>query len=372
MGKLMIRQIKQWRWGKAWWCPGWFYFFALFFLFVGLFFIADVSLAEGRLHFHDSFFFIKRQLIWFILGFFAFLAGRFGNWRLWRRFAPVIYFLNLLFLLLVLIPGLGHQVWGARRWLALGPFLFQPAELVKFSLLLYLSALFSREKEPTPFFLLVISLPAVILVAAEPDLGTSLVLVLMSLALYFAIGAKMKQLLILGLLVLTATTLFIASSRYRRQRVVGFLNPFRDPLGTTYHSYQLAQTLASGGWWGRGFGQSRQKYRTLPQVTTDSILAVIGEEIGFLGLAILLTFFFVWILLLLFYSLRFTGPGRIFGLGLTVWLAGQGFLNASSAAILLPFTGVPFPLISYGGSALFVLLLALGIYINFYRQEKCH
>ncbi len=344
----------------------WFLVFLIFFAVLGLFFIGDISLAEARANFHDSLYFVKRQAFWVLLG----MASWPLLWRLpktfWQKVSLPLYLVNLFALGLVLLPGIGRTVWGAHRWLVLGPLAFQPAELMKFTFLLSLSVLLAHRQVISFKFFLLLLLPPLILIGLEPDLGTILVLVILGGTIYFVSGVNWRFFLALSFLGLVIGSVFIFSSHYRRQRLEGFFNPFSDPLNKTYHAYQLVITLHRGGVWGQGLGQSRQKYRYLPQVTTDSILAVIGEEIGFLGLAVFLLIFLAGLYLIFFLASQTSDPlAFYYGVGLGSWLAGQAFLNAGAVAILSPFTGVPFPLVSYGGSSVIAIFLAGGLFFKF-------
>ncbi len=344
----------------------WLLLFLALFAILGIFFIGDISLAEARLHFHDSLYFVKRQTFWLVLS----LITLGLLWQLpvtfWRRASLIFYLLSVLGLGLVLIPGIGKEIWGAHRWLAIGSLAFQPAELMKLAFLLYLSILLSRQgKISLKVFLSILLLP-IALIALEPDLGTIIILVSLAGAMYFVAGVRWHLFIILLFLSLTAGGIFIFSSSYRRQRLQGFFDPFADPLNKTYHAYQLVLTLHRGGFWGSGLGQSRQKYQNLPQVTTDSILAVIGEEIGFAGLTVILILYLLGIYLIFFLAAKSNNPlTYYYGVGFGSWLATQGFLNAGAVAIVLPFTGVPFPLISYGGSSLVSIVLGVGLFLKF-------
>ncbi len=347
----------------------WVLIFLLLLWLVGIFFIGDVSLAEARLHFQDSFYFVKKQLLWSFAGLMGLLLAAKLPFSFWRKIAFAVYLLSLVFLGLVLVPGIGRQIWGAHRWLVAGPFVFQPAEFSKFAILLYLSCLLIDPAKRRPAIFLLISAPSILLVALEPDLGTSIIIAMISMAIYFISGASVRSIIALFLIAVILGSAFIAVSPYRRQRIMAFTNPFYDPLDRSYHAYQLVLTLHQGGWLGKGLGESRQKYRSLPQVTTDSILAIIGEETGFVGLVSLLAILGGLAILILAASAhRGSILARHFGAGLAAWVGGQGFLNASAIAVLLPFTGVPFPLISYGGSALVMLLLAFGLFFSLLKE----
>ena len=288
-----------------------------------------------------------------------------------KKMSLPLYIFSLLLLFLVFVPGIGIKIWGARRWLSLGGYSIQPSEFTKFTLLLYLSSLFSQEEKRTLKNLLFIALPAFFLIVLEPDFGTASIIVALCLVIYFISGASIKNLLSLSLLTTILGIFFILFSPYRRKRIIGLLDPFYDPLGDSYHVYQIVLTLSAGGFFGRGIGESRQKYQYLPQVTTDSIMAVVGEELGFLGLTIFtgLLIFLVWLCFKIAKS-KENLFAKLIAVGTGSWIATQGLVNLSSIAIILPLTGVPFPFISYGGSSLLAIMAAIGLVLNVNKNCK--
>ncbi|MCD6225904.1 cell division protein FtsW [bacterium] len=347
-----------------------FFLIAFLFLLFGIFLIGDVSLVEAEKNFGDKFYFLKKQLVWAGIGTFLFLLASQINFHFWKKVAFPIFLFSLVFLILVLFPSWGEVVWGARRWISLGPFRFQPSEIGKLALLIYGSFLLTQKNLSPLAFWIAMTFP-VVLVLLEPDFATSAMMVSIALVIWFLSGAKLKKVLGLSFVLLLAGVVLVYFSPYRRQRVLGMINPFSDPQGKSYHAYQLVLTLGSGGITGVGLGQSRQKYLYLPQVTTDSIMAVVGEEFGFLGMIGVTTAF----LTMIFFGFRIALNcedefGRLFAGGLVSWLAIQGLINLSAIAVVLPLTGIPFPFVSYGGSSLIVLLFALGIMFNIYKNEK--
>lgn len=344
-----------------------FFIIVLLFLFFGLVLIGDVSLIEAERNFGDKFYFLKRQIVWLGLGLIVFTFAAKVNFILWKKFALPLFLCSLIPLFLVLFPSIGELVWGARRWMKVGPISFQPSELVKFSLLLYTSSLLTKTKVGFWQLASVVILP-VFLTLLEPDFATSAIMIAMIIVVWFLSGASIKGLIFSSLIFSCLGLLLIYTSPYRRQRVSGMIDPFSDPQGKSYHSYQLILTLGSGGLTGVGLGKSRQKYLYLPQVTTDSIMAVVGEEFGFIGISIVLFAF----LAMIFYGFRIALASndpfvRLFTGGFVSWLAIQGLINLSAVAVVLPLTGVPFPFVSYGGSSLVIFLLALGIVFNMYN-----
>ncbi len=335
----------------------------------GLLMVYDASVAIAIRDFADQYYFLKEQVRWLVVGgIFLFILSRFD----YHRFLPLVLWIllgALLLLIAVFIPGIGVAAKGARRWIDLGGGVFQPAEFAKLALALYLSAWFAnREKGRTGAFLLLLFM-VVGLVVAEPDLGTAMIILGMSVCLYFISGAPLWQ---FGLLVpaLGLSVLILAvTSPYRFDRIQTFLNPDRDPLGASYQIRQILLALGSGGWTGIGVGQSRQKYEYLPEANTDSIFAIVGEELGFVGASAIVLLF----LCLIWRGFRIAkrAPdlfGRYLAAGISSWIGVQVGINLAANVALVPLTGIPLPLVSYGGSSLVVTLCALGILLNISRQ----
>ena len=332
----------------------------------GLLMVYNASVAEAFALFSDKYYFLKQQTQWLGLGLIGLAAASFMPLDWVKKLAPLLLIITLVLLVLVLIPDFGTQALGARRWLNLGGLELQPTELAKLTLIIYLAAWLEKTR---PFwqFLLILFL-FLSLVMLQPDLGTALVLVGAGVLVFYTAGAPVKSLLILSVLGTLAGFGLIFSSSYRLERVKTFLNPLRDPLGSSYHIRQALIAVGSGGFWGLGLGESRQKYQFLPQVSTDSIFAIIAEEVGFFGGSILI----LCLLLIIWRGLMIArlAPDRFTGLlaaGITSWLGLQIFINLGAILALLPLTGVPLPFISYGGSSLIVNLAAVGILLNISR-----
>ncbi len=348
---------------------GSFFIIAFLFLLFGLLLIGDVSLIEAERSFGDQFHFLKKQIFWALLGGGFFLGGAKINFNFWRKLALPLFVLSLVPLTLVLFPQFGQVIGGSRRWLNLAGYVFQPSELVKFSLILYLSALLSKKEVNFLQLFLVLAVP-ISLVILEPDFGTSVIMVVVSLVLWFLSGANLGKIILPSLFFLGLGMLLIYISPYRKARVMGMIDPFGDPQGKSYHSYQLVLTLGSGGVGGVGMGESRQKYQYLPHVTTDSIMAVVGEEFGLIGLSVVIGAFIYFIFSGFRLGLNSKDDfAKLFVSGIITWIGTQGLINLSAVAILLPLTGVPFPLVSYGGSSLVLTLFSLGIIYNIWTKQ---
>jgi cell division protein FtsW len=336
---------------------------------IGLFFIFDASSVNAFRGFGDSFFFFKQQLMWFVLGIGVMAVFSLFDYRKLYYVSFPLLLATIFFLIVVLIPGVGVNVGGARRWINLGPVGFQPSEVAKFSIILYLSSWFLyKERQRFISFLLLLSF-IIGLIMVQPDLGTSIIIFLLFISIYFFSGENLMQLFLFSPFALVAGLLLIFTSSYRLKRLTAYLNPDVDPGGIGYHIRQISISLASGGLIGRGLSSSRQKYQYLPEAHTDSIFAIIGEEIGFIG-SLLLILLYAFLLYHIF-KVAVHAKDR-FGklLAGAIWslLAWQMIINLGAMVSLFPLTGVPLPFISYGGSSLLILFSLMGIVISIARR----
>lgn len=337
---------------------------------IGLFFIFDASSVTAFRGFGDSFYFFKQQLMWFVLGVGAMaLFSVFDYRKLYYASFPMLLF-TIVALMLVIIPGVGTTVGGARRWINLGPIGFQPSEVAKFSIILYLSSwfLYKERQRFIPFLLLLSFIIGLVMI--QPDLGTSVIIFLLFVSIYFFSGENLMHLALFTPFAFGAGLLLVLTSPYRLKRLTAYLNPEADPAGIGYHIRQISISLASGGLVGRGLSSSRQKYQYLPEAHTDSIFAIIGEEVGFLG-SLLLIALYLFLLYLIFKVIinakdRF---GRLLAGSIWCLLAWQMIVNLGAMVSLIPLTGVPLPFISYGGSSLLILFSLMGIVINVAKRR---
>jgi len=344
--------------------PDWYLVSAMMTLvFFGLVMITNASAVEAFRDFGDKLYYLRLQIRWAVLGFLAFLVSCLFPYQKLKKIIPVLLFFTLISLVLVLMPKFGLQVFGARRWLGLGGFKFQPTELVKMIFVAYLAAFLEKKTNILP--LLFISGLLVFLIMLQPDLGTTEIILASGFVVYFVAGAPWWHVFVSGLVGILGGAALIFFSSYRRERFLTFLDPLWDPLGASYHIRQILIALGSGGMFGLGLGQSRQKYEYLPAVTTDSIFAVIAEEIGFIGASVLIVVFafFIW----RGFRVAQTVPdrfGKLLAAGITAWLGIQVLVNLAAMVALVPLTGVPLPFISYGGSSLVLALTGVGILVN--------
>jgi len=317
-----------------------------------------------------------QQAIWAALGLAAMFAISRLDFRVLRYAAIPVYLVTIALLVAVLVPGVGSEISGSRRWLVVpGVGSFQPAELAKLAICLYLAHWLDRRGRAVrsfsggllPFALLVA--PGFLLIAIEPDLGTAGVYALSAFAIFFMAGANLVYLGAIGTAAAAAALLMISTTPYQLARVQSFLDPFRDPLGAGYNTIQGLMALALGGIAGLGLGASKQKYLYLPAPSTDFIFAIIGEEWGLIGTLAVLALFVI--VAYQGYRIAIHAPDTFSGLlaaGLTTWIVGQAFVNMAVVTSLLPVTGIPLPFISYGGSALTINLVAVGILLSISRE----
>lgn len=334
----------------------------------GLVILYDASVIQSLRDFNDGLYYIRTQLIWALLGLMSLIFFTNFNYQRFKAYSLTAVLLSFLLLMAVFIPGLGVSGGGAHRWLKLGLITIQPAEIIKLTGVIYLAAVFEKKVKLLPFLILV-SAVTIITAILQKDLGSTVVFVATSALIYFASGGVLWHFLVSLPIGLVTLLLLIFTSNYRSKRVLAFLDPFSDPQGFTYHISQVLIALGSGGLFGLGLGHSRQKFEYIPEVSTDSIFGIIGEELGFFGASFLIGLFIlvIWRGLKIAQSCN-NNFGKILALGITCWLGIQVIINLSSMTALLPLTGVPLPFISYGGSALVVNLTAMGILLNISKQ----
>lgn len=336
----------------------------------GLIMIYSASVAEGARDFGNKWHFVFLQLKWASIGLLGMFAVSFVSPKLFEQFAPLILLGGLFLLLIVAIPGIGIKVQGARRWLVLPGITLQPAEFIKFVEVVYLSSwLHSRRISLAQFGFFIVIISGLIML--QPDMGTTLVVTLLAIAMYYLSGYPFKHLLILGSIGILLGSALIIAEPYRLERVKTFIDPLHDSQGSSYHIRQVLLSLGSGGVTGLGIGRSRQKYAYLPETTTDSIFAVVGEELGFIG-GIMLILAFLYYLSLIF-KIAVSEQDKFAGTmvaGVGAWIGLQVCLNLAAMVALIPLTGVPLPLVSYGGSALITTLGGIGLVISVARHQK--
>ncbi|MDF1534888.1 MAG: rod shape-determining protein RodA [bacterium] len=317
-----------------------------------------------------------RQAYWLAIGLAAFFLGYFADRRHLQRGAYVLY--GMMFAVLVGLAVAGKWSGGVQRWVHAGGLTFQPSEMAKIILILALARYFNRQKAQPPYGLEGIAIPLLMVagyavpVAAQPDLGTAMFLVLISAAMILFVGVRWSTILTLSLVAAAAVpSLFFALKEYQRNRILNFLSPERDPLGTGYHVVQSKIAIGSGGLLGKGFQQGTQsQLRFIPEQHTDFIISVLAEEFGFLGVLLVLGLvLFLSLYLLSFVEFTRTRFSLLVVVGITFAFAMQAAINVAMAAGLLPVVGLPMPLLSYGGSSLVVTWLGFGIIAGYKRRR---
>jgi cell division protein FtsW len=345
---------------------------------IGVVMVYSASSVRALLSSNDPARYGIAQAVFAAIGLSAMVVMSRIDFRVYRYFAIPAYVGALVLLALVLVPSIGFEVGGSRRWLQL-PVIgsFQPAEVAKLAIILYLAHWLDRRGRAAhglrggliPFALLVA--PGFLLIAAEPDLGTAGIYVVAAMSVFFMSGASMVGFVAMAGAVVAAAVVFISRTPYQLARVTTFLDPERDPLGAGYNAMQALMALAMGGLAGVGLGASRQKYLYLPAPSTDFIYAIIGEEWGLIGTLIVLVLF----LLIAWqgYRIAVHAPDTFSGLlaaGITTWLVVQAVMNMMVVTALWPITGIPLPFISYGGTALIINLVAVGILLSISREAQ--
>ncbi len=347
------------------------FFFPILLSLIGIFFVFEASSVSSATQFHDSFYFFRLQAIWVVIGIFGMILMSFFDYHNLYYIAFMSMIATIILLVAVLIPGIGSAAGGARRWIDLGFFSLQPTEIAKFSVILYLSSWFIH-KERKRFFSFIMLLGILIgLIMLQPDMGTASIVFGISIIIYFLAGIDLHYLLLLIPASVAGFIVLVKTSPYRFQRIVTFLNPSHDPLGVGYHVNQILISLGNGGFFGQGFGASRQKYLFLPEAHTDSIFAIIAEELGYVGSVLLILGFAI-----LLYQIYKAGTnskdrfGRLLAGGILAYFSLQITINLAGMVGLMPLTGVPLPFISYGGSHILVSFALMGMLINIAKRVK--
>jgi len=320
---------------------------------------------------YDIFFFLKRQAIWALIGFLALIFGMCYPYERLRRYSVILLLFSMVLLCLVFVPGIGIKANGATRWIGKGGFRFQPSELAKFALILYLAhTIASRRRQIRNLVgglipILIMSGVAISLVLVEPDMGTAVCMMAITLLMLALGGARKRHLALLMAVVLVLGVILILTEPYRIQRVIGILDPWGNDQTSGYQTVHSLIALGTGGLFGVGFGESRQKHLYLPAEHTDFIFAIIGEELGLVGTASLLFAF----LMLTYRGFRIARQSKdLFALllsgGLTSMITLQALLNIAVNTASALNTGVPLPFISYGGTSIVVMMASVGVLLN--------
>lgn len=348
----------------------------LFLLIFGLVMLASASAPTAFIRFGDEHYFVKNQLLFGLLpGSILFLIALRLKSSFWKKIAWLPYFASVILLVMVFIPHIGMYLNGARSWISIGGHSFQPSEMFKLSLVIVLASMLSEPRRIIEDWktgllpiLAVVGLPAM-LIACQTDIGTLLIISMIVFGMLYFGGARLLHLAVIGLAAVAIFCVLILAAPKRVDRLKIFLHPELDPQGIGYQTDMANLAVGSGGWFGLGLGNSRQKYQYLPETHGDSIFAIIAEETGFF-----VSCFFVFMLV----AFAFRGMkiakatpdkfARLLILGIMVWFIGQSFLNIGAVIGLLPLTGVPLPFVSHGGSALMSAMAGAGIVLSISKE----
>lgn len=339
--------------------------------------IYSTSAIYAEEQYGDSFFFLKKHLAWISIG----LAGMFLAWRIdyhvLRKYSKILFFISIVLLVLVYVHGIGRSAGGAKRWLVVSGLNIQPSEIAKLALIIYLADILTRKQRWVLEFWKGLIPPLVAmgimvgLILLQPDLGTTVEMAVVAFIILFIAGVKFQYLITLGLSAMPFLYVFIFSTPYRRNRILSFMNPWKDPEGIGFQIVQSFLALGSGGIFGVGLGQSRQKLFYLPAAHTDFIFSIIGEELGIFGTLFILFLFLVILWLGARICLKALDLfGHFLALGIISLISLQGIINIGVVTGTFPTKGLPLPFISYGGSSMAMYLVCVGVILNIHNWTQ--
>ncbi|MRX70808.1 stage V sporulation protein E [Bacillus lacus] len=349
----------------------------LLLLSIGLIMVYSASAVWATYKFDDSFFFAKRQLLFAVIGVIAMFFIMNVDYWTWRTWAKLLIIICFVLLIAVLVPGVGMVRNGSRSWIGVGAFSIQPSEFMKLAMIAFLAKFLSEHQKKITSFKnglfpsLLLVFTAFGMIMLQPDLGTGTVMVGTCIAMIFVAGARISHFAFLGLLGVAGFVGLVLSAPYRIKRITSFLNPWEDPLGSGFQIIQSLYAIGPGGLFGLGLGQSRQKFFYLPEPQTDFIFAILSEELGFIGGSLVILLFS----LLLWRGIRIAlGAPDLYGsfvaVGIVSMIAIQVMINVGVVTGLMPVTGITLPFLSYGGSSLTLMLMAVGVLLNISRYAR--
>jgi len=345
-------------------------------VFIGIIMVFSASYIQSSFKHNDSYYFLKKNIVYATLGFIVMMVTSKIDYRFWKKNASYVGIIAVVFLVLVLTP-LGIEANGARRWLGIGALTFQPAEIAKFATILLTAKLIEKKydqiKSLTKGVLPLLIVPCVFfaLIILQPNLSTAGTVILVTFVMIFAAGMDMKIIFTMIALGVALFVVLVIAEPYRLSRVTSFLDPFQDPLGSGYQVIQGLYALGSGGIFGLGLGQSKQKYFYIPEPQNDFIFAIIGEELGLIGCIVVIMLFIILVYRCVRVALKTTNVFAcmvVIGIGAQIGI--QAALNIAVATSSMPATGVALPFISYGGTSLTIFMGAVGIVLNISKHVK--
>lgn len=351
-------------------------------LVIGLMMVASSSVMISTKYFHQPFHFLIRQSCYLLAGLMLGLIVVRTDSSFWEKISMPMLIICLLMLLIVLVPGIGRSVNGSRRWLALGPIGIQVSELAKLTMIFYLAGYLVRQQEAVSESILGFVRPMIILAVVsvlllqEPDFGATVVISGTVMAMLFLAGVKLRYYFGLMLLVITALAMLAVSSPYRVARLTAFLDPWADQYNSGYQLTQSLIAFGRGGWFGSGLGESIQKLMYLPEAHTDFLFAVLAEEMGLIGILVVMALYSILVVRGLTIAYTAHTQERLFAsytaYGLTFWLALQAAINMGVNAGLLPTKGLTLPLLSYGGASMVINCVVIALLLRIDHENRWH
>jgi cell division protein FtsW len=337
----------------------------------GVVMVYSASSIMATKKFHDGFYFLKRQGIFAVIGFAAMTVSMKIDYNFWRKAAVPILLVCLALLVLVLIPGVGGSAGGSSRWIRLPGFSLQPSEMAKLGFIMYMAYSLEKKQDKVKFFstgflpYMVVLAVMLLLLLKQPDLGSSLTLGAVAMAMLFVAGTRLMYIISMILMALPFLYYAIMHVDYRRRRIMAFLNPWEDPTNTGFQIIQSWIAVGTGGIFGLGLGEGKQKLFFLPEAHTDFIFSVVGEELGFVGVMVIAAMFFLLVQRGIRVALYAEDDfGRSLAFGITTLIGLEAFVNIAVVTGIFPTKGLALPFVSYGGSSLIITLFAVGILLN--------
>jgi cell division protein FtsW len=344
---------------------------------IGLVMVLSASSVQSEREFGSTWTYFIRQAMWATIGLVALSVASRVDYRQWRRHIPLGIAVSFVLLLVVLVPGIGTMANGARSWLVFGPIRLQPSELVKLALLFFCADLLTRRSDKlhdhrlTLNPILVVVGVTVVLMMLQPDLGSTIVMGTIVMSVLFVAGVPLGRLAFVGSVGTAGALVLALGKTYRRNRLLAFLDPSKDPANTGYQINQSLMGVASGKLFGVGLGQSRAKWGFLPNAYSDFIFAIIAEELGLVGASLVVGLFLVFAVFGMRAALHAPDRfGTLVGAGITAWILAQAFVNIGGVVGILPITGLTLPFISFGGTSLVVTMAATGVLLNIAAQGR--
>ena len=339
--------------------------------------IYSASSIWAEYKFNDKFHYVIMQSIFFIIGIILMVIISKIPYNFYLKKSNLILFVCFILLVLVLIPGIGSVRNGSRSWFGIGGLGIQPSEFMKLGLIIFTSKYIYNNPKDMRFItkgafpILIITMTAFLLIMLQPDFGTGTILVMTIVAMLFISGVNFSFFIKIGLVGMVGVVLLVLAAPYRVNRIVSFLNPWSDPLGTGFQAIQSLFAIGPGGLFGLGFGNSVQKHFYLPEPQTDFIFSIISEELGIIGIISVATLFLIIILRCVKISIKAPDDfAKFLSFGIIFQLAFQTLLNLAVVVGLIPVTGVTLPFFSYGGSSLVITLIEMGIILNISRYKE--